>query len=322
VFLVGLVTLPTVAFWGSSPSKEGLFFLGFGIFIYAISRICSRNYNWKTLLLFSVSVIVLLLNKPHAGLIIVPLSIIPIVGSIYGFNKRILLLFVSVLIGGISILCFTPDRINILNRVSYKQRDLINMGEGGVFFITDSSFCAFKHEELDHFLYDSDSNLIQVKDQTNGEYKLFGQDEFHPFTIQASDEKFDVYHIIEPANTYIEVPRIDYSGMQLIKNIPLAMFNVIVRPLPNDPGDKLQIILFFENILFITWLFFSFVRRKKLNEKEKSWVFYLISSALLLTLIIGLTTPILGAIVRYKMVPILLLYICSFILFTRKRTTT
>lgn len=68
------------------------------------------------------------------------------------------------------------------------------MGKGGVFFITDSTFCAFDYADLDHFKrFSSDS--LQVLETSTGEAKLFGNHPFHPFTIHASSQTYAVYLI-------------------------------------------------------------------------------------------------------------------------------
>ena len=143
--------------------------------------------------------------------------------------------------------------------------------------------------------------------------KIFGEDEFYPFKIEPSPTKFDVYHIMKPSDSYVYVPPIKGSGVQLLKNTPRAIVNVMLRPFPTDNGSFFKYFVFAENILFLAFLIFSFLNKRKLTKEDRSWLFYLISGALILILIIGWTTPILGAIARYKMAPQLLLLIAAFI---------
>ena len=97
-------------------------------------------------------------------------------------------------------------------------------------------------------------------------------------------------------------------------NTPLAFTNVFLRPFPNDPGDQLKTVSLIENLLFIMLLGFVFVKRRNLSTEEKSWLFYLILLSLTMTLIIGWSTPILGAVARYKMAAYLPLFIAANIL--------
>ena len=120
-----------------------------------------------------------------------------------------------------------------------------------------------------------------------------------------------VDNVIRPSQSTVDVPLIDDSGWRMLKNTPLILSNVFIRPLPNDPGSVLKYPLFVENLVFIAFLLLSLFNRRKLTSEEKSWVIFLLFSAILLVLIIGWTTPVLGAIARYKMVPYLLLFIAG-----------
>lgn len=316
-FLIGLFVFPSIGFWGSSPSKETIMVLGLGLFFYVLSKFTLKR-DWKLYLIGIIALFLLLFNKPYVGLFVVALSIIVFIGYRWEFNFRTGVLASVVIVAGLVVLCFTPNRINIVDRISTKQQDMINVAHGGIFFITDSSFCAFDYQHLDNFTYHPEERLITVNSATAGEYKLFGQREFHPFTIESSEQKFEVYHIMEPSKSYIDVNPIDNSPQQLILNIPSSFVNVMLRPYPNDPGDPLKILVFIENILFIGWWIFVLFKHKKLSPIEKSWIYYLVTTAILIILLIGLTTPVLGAVVRYKLAAVLFLYISSFIIFKGK----
>lgn len=314
LFYFALLLTPTFSFWGSGLTKESLFVVGVGLFFYSLQLLLTGKRTLRNRLLLLTGILLLLFNKPHIGLILLPLSIIPILGYTKRFTKiRAGMIGAGILLG-FFILSFTPDRINIVSRISQKQSDLVNVGQGGIFFINDSAFCAFDYQQLDHFDYNRESSTIQVKKATEGEYKLFGRDDFHRFTISPSDQAYDVYLVIEPSGSFVKVPMVNYSLLQLIKNTPIALFNVMVRPLPTDGGSDFKYLIFIENILFIVFLAFCLFKRKELSMEEKSWVFYLGVAAFLLILIIGWTTPILGAIVRYKMAAQLFLLILAFII--------
>jgi len=61
--------------------------------------------------------------------------------------------------------------------------------------------------------------------------------------------------------------------------------------------------------LLIAFAVFVLFNRKKTNPEEKYLVGYFLISALLILMLIGWTTPILGAIVRYKIAAEFLLLI-------------
>ena len=320
IFFFVLFLAPSLSFWGSGLSKECLFVFAFGLFCFAINRLLKKLSGFNLLLLV-VGILLLFFNKPHVGIIIFPLSIILLIGFRFAFNRTAIFLGSTGLVALLITLSFTPEKINLVDRLSEKQKDFINLGQGGIFFITDSSFCAFDYKLMDHFKYQAAARKISVNKPCEGTYKLFGQDEFHPFRISASAKEFDVYLAIAPSNSYVTSTPINGSGIQLIKNTPAAIINVVLRPFPTDNGSQLKLFIFLENLLFIGFLIVVLKRKRKLLPHEKAWVFYLVASALVLTLIIGWTTPVFGAIARYKIAPQLLLLIAFFILLAFKKKT-
>src|SRR5690606_26655576 len=155
-------------------------------------------------------------------------------------------------------------------------QDFINLAKGGIFFINDSSFCAFDYQDIDHFEYNSKNKLIQVEQPTKGEYKLFGEKTFHPFTVQPDTNLYEVYLVVSPSETFVDATPIQNSPIQLLKNTPMAFFNVLIRPLPTDNGSNFKYLAFIENLLFLGVLVFVFIKRRPLNEPEKAWAFYLL----------------------------------------------
>ncbi len=193
IFFYALILFPSIGFWGSGITKEALLIFAIGLFSFGIYK--WGKGQWKSgLILLIVSLFFLLLNKPHVGLIVIGISPLLILGKFSDWTKWIRISFPIIMVLILVRFTYTPSHFNLLDKVSYKQKDLINMGKGGVFFITDSTFCAFDYADLDHFKrFSSDS--LQVLETSTGEAKLFGNHPFHPFTIHASSQTYAVYLI-------------------------------------------------------------------------------------------------------------------------------
>jgi hypothetical protein len=318
ILFFALLLFPTVSFWGSGISKETLLVFSIGLFFYAVNRIRQNQHLFWSLVLLIFGTLLLLFNKPHVGLFLIPMVLVLVAIDRFGFSKWVITIISLSLLAGITILCFTPSKINIVERISYKQQDLQNQGIGGIFFVNDTAFCAFDYKYLDHFEYKKKERLISVTTQTEGEYKLFGEDDFHPFSAPVSDKEHDVYHIISPSRSIVSVPPINNSPLQLLKNTPLSIVNVLIRPFPNDGGSPLKYLVLLENIFFLILVLIVLRKRTVLSEKTGAWFNYLLFSGISLILIIGWTTPILGAIARYKMAPILLIVIALCLLLPSK----
>jgi len=109
-----------------------------------------------------------------------------------------------------------------------------------------------------------------------------------------------VYYFPE-LNTYFDL--IFYS--------PLAFFNCLFRPFLWEANGVFSLLASAENLFFIllvALLIFNF-RRGKLSKWEITLLLYVI----VLSILIGLTTPIFGAMVRYKMpiIPFLLIMVLT-----------
>lgn len=315
IFYYALFALPTIAFWGGGITKETILILALGIFIFSLSQLMQK-FTLSMVLLGLIGIGLLIVNKPHAGLVIVPMSLFLLISRKRGLGMKGFWLSGAAVFLTLLIFCFTPEKVNLVDRISQKQQDLINLAKGGIFFINDSSFCAFDYQYMDHFEYNSDHKLIRAKKRTPGEYKLFGEKVFHEFTLQPSEDKYAVYLVTPPSETYVDVEPIDHRFSQLLKNTPAALFNVFFRPLPTDGGSNFKYLSFIENLLFLAFLAIVIIQRRTLTGPEKSWFFFLAISALILVLIIGWTTPIIGALVRYKVASHLLLLLAVFILWT------
>lgn len=313
LFFYTLVAFPSVAFWGSGISKEAILVLASGVFLFGL-------FNWKKKpipysLLILIGGLLLGWNKPYVGLVLMATSLIFILHKIDYARKNGVLIFGILSIGGFVFLCNAPSEINLVEKISYKQKDLINVGRGGIFFVTDSSFCAFDFKYFQNFRIGTDS--INVIKETPGEYKLFGQSEFYTFEIPSGDKAYEKYLVQPPSNSYFEQKRIDYSSLNLITSIPSALSSALIRPFPWDNGSALKHLAFMSNLILIGVFILALIERRRLGIEEKYKLFYFLYSALFVALIIGWTVPIHGAVVRYKMGVDLLLIISIFILWKR-----
>lgn len=311
-FYFCLIGFPSVGFWGSGISKESLFIFGLGLFFYGIMTLFAKRSLFNFVIL-SVGVFVLFVNKPYAGLVVVSLSLIYCLGKLSNWSTMFRRIAPFLVLSGLIGFTFIPTPFNLLDKISYKQKDLINMGQGGIFFITDSTFCAMDYRYLDHFT--TTETHVVVQKPTKGEYKLFGESTFYPFEIQPSANQYERYLIQPPSSSFIPLTPIENNRSNLLLVTPEALINTLLRPFPTDVGGILKYLAFFSNLLLISFITFALIKRKPLNEEQKYWVTYLLLTAFVILLFIGWTTPIVGAIVRYKIAAeILLIIVFSIVL--------
>ena len=117
-----------------------------------------------------------------------------------------------------------------------------------------------------------------------------------------------------PVNSRFDLEVLTYEFWSLLLSSPEAIFNVFTKPWPNELNSILYIPSFIENAVILLLLFTTFVYRKALKVKEWDFVIFCLSFCVILYTVIGLTTPITGAIVRYKIPAIPFLIMAVFML--------
>ena len=86
----------------------------------------------------------------------------------------------------------------------------------------------------------------------------------------------------------------------LIKASPEAILNVFTKPWLGEVNSLLFIPPLCENVLLFVLLVLCFSWRKKISLDQAKFILFCFAFTFLVYLIIGLTTPITGALVRYK----------------------
>lgn len=113
-------------------------------------------------------------------------------------------------------------------------------------------------------------------------------------------EAFIQLAITSEANSYIEIPKLHDSFISMLLNAPMGFLTCLTRPFVTDSGSFLVLLSAAENmvvLLFVVWSLF-YLKIKAMRHHPLLWftLYFAVSSFML----IGMVTPILGAIVRYK----------------------
>lgn len=106
----------------------------------------------------------------------------------------------------------------------------------------------------------------------------------------------------EKAGSFVEIPAIDNTGWSLIKNAPHAFIYTLTRPTVMEVSNPMMLLAAGENALIVLLLLINIYFLFKKNNQVNGHSFLLLSILLIVSLfcLIGWVTPILGAVVRYK----------------------
>jgi hypothetical protein len=191
------------------------------------------------------------------------------------------------------------------------QFDFMNVGRGGVHAYADSCYYYFRTDQYaDLNFLNQDS--IQVRKKLIAKKVTFGMTyPFYDVVLLPADGPWRIDFIGEACGSYIELTPIGNDPEQLVKNVPEAIANVAFRP---TFCGKLKFVNFMETICLFIFLAFGFwYNRRKRSLEERNIILFLLVFAVMLFILIGWTTPVLGAIVRYRMPAYLALFLAAFI---------
>ena len=93
------------------------------------------------------------------------------------------------------------------------------------------------------------------------------------------------------------------SGTSILQSSPRAFFNTLLRPLLTDVhGNPMILLSALENLLLLLIILLVVFAFKPCRKNEIQFVLFNVFFILLLFMLIGLITPILGAMVRYRII--------------------
>jgi hypothetical protein len=311
LFWFALILFPTLSFWTSSVLKEPLMILGLAFILNGMfGRLSTKSRWWRILL----GVLLMLLFKPYVlGCLLLSIPLF-LLGK-WVFKKRVFLVPLTALAGVVLVfVLFSGFRKNVTHRLTRMQFDFINVGRGGTHAYADSCFYYFRNDQYADLEFSKEGTVRAKKDLTAKKVTFGMNYPFQDVRLKASEGPWKVVFIGDACGSYIELTPIGNDFGQLLKNIPEALSNAAFRPTFWDPGGNLKIVSFLETIgLFAFLVFGLWYNRKSRTAEEKNILLFLAAFSIILLVLIGWTTPILGAIVRYRMPAYLALLLMAFI---------
>lgn len=294
-----ILMMPNVLFWSSGILKEPLIFFSIGLFLYTILR---QHSPFKKGMLLLISILLLIGIKVY-----ILICLLPAIAIYLLFEKikniKIALSITFIIISGAILSLLTPPLKPVVSKLSDQQFDFVNIGKGGVFARADTCIYIIYGADMPFVIVDKVDSTVFLTQEVVGDYiQPYAKKDKKRCTIQPNEKPWKLYYDGDFSGSYIETTPIEGSAVQLIKNIPEAITNSMFRPFPNDPPkSKFKYLSIIDNwgliVLFLSVLLFF---RKQLTRKEINLLIPMAVFCLTLSLLIGWTTPVLGAIVRYK----------------------
>lgn len=137
---------------------------------------------------------------------------------------------------------------------------------------------------------------------------------YNPLKIlsQKQNDFITLSELFDTGSAY-QMTSIEPSITSLIKAIPMGAINGFFRPFPNNINNLLQLFPLIENMflyLMIIYLFFKiFFLNIKISQDVKNVLWNSLFFITMLFILTGVSTPVIGALVRYKVPGLLFLII-------------
>ena len=310
ILFYSLLLFPSLLFWSSSNLKEPLLILGIGLLARALLK---QDSIVKRILIGVLAALLLILFKPYILLCLLPGILFYFSNKIIFKNKVLLSSIAFFVLLVIGIICFPNQRQRFTENLSRKQFNLENVGKGGIHVDCKNGYYYFKPHQYKNL--NIEKNKVRLIHPSDAVFLSVNTEE-KPIDVhlKPAGEKWNIHIIMPGTNSYIKTTSIHNSFQQLILNIPEALINTFFRPFPFDNGSFLKYPAMFEVWALSIFLILAILFKRKLEADSKNLIACLFIFAITLALLIGWTTPVTGAIVRFRFPIQLALFIVGAIL--------
>lgn len=295
IFLV-----PSVIFWSSGVLKEGLIMFALGLLFYNFFQFLQGPKKASGLFTILICTFILLLCKFYVLIAALP-AFLASAWFMADPKKPVLKHILSLLFCGLLVISVSlvSEKYNAFEIMQSKQKDFINLAKGGTYLINVVNRDTV-HLKTDHYnrLVQEPDSLLSIKEGTMV-YKIRQGNIIDSATVSRT-EKFIMLMHLEEAGSTINIQRLGPNAESFIKASPQALFNTFMRPHIFEANSALMKVSALENIgiLMVILLTLSFL--KKPGLPELNLICFSISFTIILAILVGLITPVMGAIVRYK----------------------
>lgn len=314
IFILFLGLFPSLLIYGGLVMKEHLLFFGIASFLYGIrqQRLNSLHLWLGLFLLFTVKIYIF-----YAIALSVLFYFLIKSAKKYTSKVFIILSFILLLAG----ILFSSFGDNIVNRISNQQYAFRNVATKGIYLYDPadknrSFFYYLNIKDTTFFRQTATHQLLLEQDIRALKVKQAGTQSTQPVLLK-QNQLFDIAMIVRKASqSYVQPYYLNYDKKRLIVSIPSSIYHCLFQPDFKTPGSNAKYPAIAETLLMTTFAIFSLLyalgkHRKKFNDPLViSLLFFIFLSAF----IVGITTPVVGAMVRYRIPTYIALVILSFIL--------
>jgi hypothetical protein len=314
LFFILLFLSPSLFVASGGVLKEPFLIFGIGLFLYSFSSEISTK---KRIFVLAFALLFLVFIKPYVLVtILIGMSFLLFSKYVFAQKPWLSLLLYSVFLS-VLFLSIKPLQVSTVQYISRKQLDMERISNGGLYVFENKDnprILFFKLEELDKLEIKNDSIKI-IAPLVVGKSTMVIWDDLKILQMEPSEEKWKIYaHFPEKASSFFQTAPIRNSLYTFIVSSPKAFIDGLLRPFPTDAGSSYKYPAMLEVYFCLGIFALSLFYRKKTTIFEKRVLGSLALFIFILLVLIGFTTPVVGALVRYRIPAFIALFIASFII--------
>lgn len=318
---------PGLWFWSSAFLKEGPALFVMGMLSISFYRLIAINQiTIKNILMFSVAILLSFLFKQY---VMLPLCFFTLLFFIILFRVKpkafvgiIYFLLITVSMVSMNIFVKVLKDKTIIQVLADRQRTFLDMSEGGLFLLDSTKFVRLPYDTTlirSVGKINNDTAIVTIRKGANYMYWEHSHQKDTLYCKSNADtlSVYKLFYVIRKAKATLPMQLQDGSLTSFSKASPYALYITLAKPLFFDARNSMDIMTSFENILILTaiGLILFFMLRFKFYSP---WLWYFLSIVIVVLLLIGITSPNLGAIQRYRVLVIPFLFMCALLLYRGK----
>lgn len=302
ILILGLYLVPSVLFWTSGIYKETIALCCIGLIIYLTDFGLTKSFSVKIIVPLMILLALLFFIKIYIFFALFPLLVIAwLVSKMKDKNYflKYILIFVSFILI-VHLISKTNNRLNVYQLIADKQAKSISEAKGGIFLMSESNFVCVDYNDSISLVSGPDSCYFIKPGSRFLSWELDNMKDTTFVNNSADSATYKILYRIKPANSLVNTKKIGPNFISVYSSIPFAVANVFFQPTLFSIKNVLQLFSWIENmwlllLIVVAILFFD----KKILLQKEVFIFCILF-ALIQYALIGFTTPVVGAMVRYK----------------------
>jgi hypothetical protein len=299
-----LFVSPSLLFWSSGVLKEGILFFALGMLILHAWRFAEDSKKYR-LIWIAISLLLLAMTKLYTLVFILPalgLAIHLMKKPRFALVKTIGL-FIVMITTGILIAAVRPD-YSPFRIIAAKQHDFLNLARGGTYIMDNYEVVYLRPDQRDKLIAIDTNGSYMISRNTEVMYWIIA-DNFKDTLYRNSEVNKSVYTILSDspvAGSLMNVDPLQPTAASILYESPGAIFRSAARPYPWEIKPVMILPSTLENLLLWLTIVACAVWYRKPSSKAAFW--FCVVYVIITLAVTGLTTPVLGALVRYRITAI------------------